>query len=59
MCLASKIFPGICLADSTSGNLISSSILDIVCACQLDDSTNVADHHGELLVENGTMVNLQ
>jgi hypothetical protein len=32
---------------------------DIVCAYHLDVSANLVDHHGELLVQNGTLVNLQ
>jgi hypothetical protein len=30
-----------------------------VCACQLDVSANLVDRHGELLVQNGTLVDLQ
>jgi hypothetical protein len=32
---------------------------DIVCAYHLDVSENLVDHHGELLVQNGTLVDLQ
>jgi hypothetical protein len=28
-------------------------------ACQQDDSSVIVDHHGELLVQNGAMVDLQ
>jgi hypothetical protein len=31
---------------------------DIVCACHLDVSENLVDQHGELLVQNGTLVDL-
>jgi hypothetical protein len=31
---------------------------DIVCACQFDVSANLVDHQGELLVQNGTLVDL-
>jgi hypothetical protein len=30
-----------------------------VCACQLDISENLVDHHGELLVQNGALLDLQ
>jgi hypothetical protein len=30
-----------------------------VCASHLDVSANLVDHHGELLVQNGTLVDLQ
>jgi hypothetical protein len=29
---------------------------DIVCVCQQNVSSNLVDHHGELLVQNGTLV---
>jgi hypothetical protein len=29
-----------------------------VCACQLDLSANLLDHHGELFVQSGPMVDL-
>jgi hypothetical protein len=32
---------------------------DIVCAYQLDVSENFVDHQGELLVKNGSLVDLQ
>jgi hypothetical protein len=34
-------------------------LCDIVCACKLFVSENLIDHHGELLVQNGTLVDLQ
>jgi hypothetical protein len=30
-----------------------------MCSCHLDVSANLIDHHGELLVQNGTLVDLQ
>jgi hypothetical protein len=30
-----------------------------VYACQLDVSANLIDHHGELLVQNGALLDLQ
>jgi hypothetical protein len=30
-----------------------------VCACQLDVSTNLIDHNGELLVQNIALLDLQ
>jgi hypothetical protein len=30
-----------------------------VCSYQLDVSANLVDHHGEHLVQNGTLVDLQ
>jgi hypothetical protein len=30
-----------------------------VCACQLDVIADLVDHHGELLVQNGALVDLQ
>jgi hypothetical protein len=30
-----------------------------VCACHLDVSANLVDHQDELLVQNGTLVDLQ
>jgi hypothetical protein len=30
-----------------------------VCACQLDVSANLVDHHGELLDQNEILVDLQ
>jgi hypothetical protein len=32
---------------------------DIVCAYQLNVISNLVDHHGEFLVKNGTLVDLQ
>jgi hypothetical protein len=32
---------------------------DIVCACQRDDNANLVNHHGELLVQNGMLIELQ
>jgi hypothetical protein len=32
---------------------------DIMCACQLDLSANIVDHPGELLVQNGALVDSQ
>jgi hypothetical protein len=30
-----------------------------VCACKLDISANLVDHNGELLVQNGALLDLQ
>jgi hypothetical protein len=30
-----------------------------MCACQLDISTNIIYHHGELLIQNGALVELK
>jgi hypothetical protein len=30
-----------------------------VCACQVDVSANLIDHHGELLVQIGSLVDLE
>jgi hypothetical protein len=30
-----------------------------MCTCQLDVSANLVDHHGELLVQNGALIELQ
>jgi hypothetical protein len=34
-------------------------LCDIVCACQRDVSSNLVPHHGELLVQNGVLVELE
>jgi hypothetical protein len=34
-------------------------LIDIVCAYHLDISSNLVDHHGELLIQNGALVDLQ
>jgi hypothetical protein len=56
---SSMLIPGICLADDTFGNSISSSFCDIFCACWRDVSSNLVHHHGELLVQNGVLVKMQ
>jgi isopentenyldiphosphate isomerase len=43
---------------STFGNSISPSILVNVHACHLDLSSDLVDHHGELLVQHRAMVAL-
>jgi hypothetical protein len=59
MCLASRLFSGICLADDTLEIQYLLHLWDIVCACQLDVIANLVDHQGQLLVQNGTLVDLQ
>jgi hypothetical protein len=41
---SSRLISGNCLADDTFGNPISSSLWDIVCACQGDVSSNILHH---------------
>jgi hypothetical protein len=52
-------FSGFCLADSTFGNSLSSSILGYVHACQLVDSENLIDHHDGHLVQIGALIDLE
>jgi hypothetical protein len=34
-------------------------LCNIVCACHLDVSVNLVDHHVELQIQNGALVDLQ
>ncbi len=54
-----RVFPGIdyCLALLEIQYLLH--LWYIVCACQRDIISNLVHHHGELLVQNGTLVDLQ